>query len=367
MPTTNPATLSGSTVVRNPGATVLFRGTALGTSNSGAVANIKFATAPSEVGTGSLGTTSAPIMPWALGDTSATGTGFATSNAYPGTSGFDGGFVTYDPTVGVRLLKSSEYAQPIDGVPYTSAQLTGQNVFLHGGAYTINKTTETWNSVLMPANGGFFNNAANPGTLTVTSGAISIGDGNYSMGVTTLDFGNAEGIISIGVNDLAMTRGGVNTVISGSGGLTKTGPNKLTIAAANTYSGTTTIASGTLLASNTAIGSATGSGNVIVAGGATLGGTGTAAGNVTVNSGATVSPGNGFGILTAGPTDFSSGGKLLIQVKGYTAGTSYDRLNLGNNTLTLDGSSALTLDLSGLASTGTATGIVLYGLPVGSV
>ena len=276
------ATLSGTDLFRLPGATVLFRGTKLGTGSNGS-ANIMFGNAPYswEIGNGTtanrtnlqLNTHYAPILPWALGSISANGTGFASSNAYPGKTGFDGGFVTYDPTTGIRLLNNSEYRQPIDGVPFTSAQYTGENVFLHGGAYTINNgTTETWNSVLIPTNGGYFNNACGCGTLTLSSGAISIGDGNYGMGLTALDFGNAEGIISIGNNDLAMTliRCGntVSTVIEGSGGITKTGPNRLTITTGNnTYTGTTTVAGGALVLNNA---NATNTSSITVSGSGSL-------------------------------------------------------------------------------------------------
>ncbi|WP_265595753.1 autotransporter-associated beta strand repeat-containing protein [Verrucomicrobium sp. BvORR106] len=65
----------------------------------------------------------------------------------------------------------------------------------------------------------------------------------------------------------------VDTAISGSHGLTKTGSGTTTLAAANTYIGNTTVETGTLLATNT-VGSATGSGSVLVKSGAALGGTG---------------------------------------------------------------------------------------------
>src|SRR5262249_28479572 len=54
-------------------------------------------------------------------------------------------------------------------------------------------------------------------------------------------------------------------------------------------------------------------------------------------------------------------------VAGYaTPGSSYDRLNLGNNVLTLGGTSSLTLDLAGLTTTGTALGVILYGSNTGT-
>ena len=374
--TAQAATLAGSTLTRNPGATVLFRGTNLGSPSVANVANIIFATPPStdnglEVG-GNLNTTSAPIMPWALGSISANGTGFATSNASPGTNGFDGGFVTYDTDTnnGIRLLNGSEYVKPIDGVPFTTAQFNNQNVFLHGGAYTIsNNATETWNSVLMPANGGFFNNASSPGNLTVTSGAISIGDGNYGMGLTTLNFGGAEGVISIGVNDLTMTRGGVYTVItnSGNGTITKTGPNKLTIPAQaiNTQMGNMTINGGAVVLNSAA---AAGSGTITVSGcGSLINNAGTVANAITLAGGTlgvaganrtysgtiTLAPGTSSTVTTSDMLAPATGRNLMIG--GPITGS-------GNLTVTTTGSGAGTVTLSGSSSnTYTGTLIIIAG------
>ena len=262
--TTYSATLAGTGLVRNPGATVLFRGTGLGTGSNG-TAEITFGSAPYgyEVGNGTtanpsnlhLNTPYAPILPWALGDRSPSGTGFLTSNPVLGTSSLlSAGFVTYDPLHGVRPLNGTEYAQPVDGTPFTSSPLPDhcldENVYLHAGAYTINGTTLTWNSVLMPANDGFLNGTtAMSGILNVVSGAISIGDGINGMGLTTLHFGNsttsAEGIIAIGNDDLTMARNGVSTVITGNG-LTKTGPNQLTVDTSLSSLGSITVNEGQL-------------------------------------------------------------------------------------------------------------------------
>ena len=102
-------TLSGSGLDRKSGATVLFRGTGLGTSGAGAVANIMFSTNPvtgNISSTPNIGNTTCAILPYALGDTSATGSGFEAAGPTAG------GFVTYD-TNGIRLLKTTEFVMPL--------------------------------------------------------------------------------------------------------------------------------------------------------------------------------------------------------------------------------------------------------------
>ena len=75
-------------------------------------------------------------------------------------------------------------------------------------------------------------------------------------------------------------------IISGGGSLTKQGSGKLTLQAANTYTGTTSITQGTLQVD----GSTDAASAVSVLGGATLSGDGTVGGTVT-STGGTVSPG----------------------------------------------------------------------------
>ena len=80
------------------------------------------------------------------------------------------------------------------------------------------------------------------GTLTVTSGAI-VADHTTSIGVTTLAFGTAEGLIDVG-NGVPLT---VTSAITGSNGLTIcledwTGTTaNVFLGGAYTYTGVTTI------------------------------------------------------------------------------------------------------------------------------
>ncbi len=97
----------------------------------------------------------------------------------------------------------------------------------------------------------------------------------------------------------------------------------MTISAANTYRGSTTVSEGNLNVTNTT-GSATGTGAVTVLPGATLSGTGIITGYVTMNG--ILSPGNGPGILTLNQAYLSNTSTFSVEVNGLTAGSEYDQL-----------------------------------------
>ena len=192
---------------------------------------------------------------------------------------------------------------------------------------------------------------ANP-SLTFSSSVVvnipSLVGGNTAY----VGFTAATGGLNMAVD--VQTWNFIQTSMAPSSGLTKIGTGTLTLTSTNSPStmGSTAVDGGTLLVNGSI-------GNVAVSS-AVLGGTGTV-GTITTTGNGTVSPGVVIGSLTAGATNLS-GGNLLVQISGYgIPGTTYDCLNLGSNTLTLGGSSTLTLDLAGLNSLGTAVGIVSYG------
>jgi autotransporter-associated beta strand protein len=202
--------------------------------------------------------------------------------------------------------------------------------------------------VMLSQSNGVLGAAAAPGTSPLT----------FSNTVTV------EGVNTLTINEDVTFSG----FMTGSGGLTKTGPRMLTLAGIGSPSGATTVQAGVLRINGTQ------GGTPVAVRGGSLEGTGTA-GSLAIHglatSGVVIQPGNPGGtrgILTAAGANLSNGGELRLQIAGLaTPGTDYDRLNLSGNTLTLGGTSRLVLDLAGLTMPGTATGVITYGSVLGNV
>ncbi len=175
-----------------------------------------------------------------------------------------------------------------------------------------------------------------------TGGSIRLNGGGVKF-LSAFDLSTRN--VLIGENGATFDSNGqtvtlANPVGSGSGGavtIAGAGSGWLALAAANTYSGGTTVAAGTLLAANTT-GSATGSGAVTVQSGARLGGTGTISGAVTVEAGGKIAPGASVGTLTVGGLNLVPGSALDIEF-----GSSNDRIVVANPGGLIIGGGALTL------------------------
>ena len=292
------------------------------------------------------------------------------------------GMSTFNDTVGTFNMSAGS----LDGsgtLTATTYGLSGGTVNANLGNGTINVATGnvtlngTEAATAVNINSGALNlgnnnRLADGATVTVAGGSLGMGTFNDTVATFNMSAGSLDGSGTLTATTYGLSGGTVNAQLGGTAPITKNTPGTVTITSGSTYAGNTTISAGTILVNNTS-GSATGTGEVTVTGSGTLGGSGIISGNITASSGGTVSPGDSPGKLIAGGGDFSAGGNLLIQVGGYNAPVSpytdpdaYDRLDLGNGTLTVGGTSTLTVDLAGLSTNGTAYGVVLYGSHVGT-
>lgn len=242
-------------------------------------------------------------------------------------------FVTYDPVTGVRALRSTEYS---------SSLTAGDNVIL--SSFPAQNGDFTINSLIVETYG-----LSGTGTLTVTSGAVM---GRYSVGISkNLAFGAAEAVFFSSGSSSTFS---ISGAISGSGGLTKTGTESLSLSGANTFTGPLTVNQGTLSFSNAGnLGLDTSS---IVLNDATLAYTGT---DLTLERGIRI---NGFSRATvAGP---SSPNTLMLGapvtgtgVFGITGRVKFTVPNTFAGDLTVAG----TLTFGGDAMLGGGSNVVLGG------
>ena len=228
--------------------------------------------------------------------------GSATALGSTGTFTVAGGTVT--PSGGNRTV--------VNPVSLTGSATIGASVETGGPAEAL-----TFTNTLTPTNAP---------TLTVNNNGLTT-LGAVNLGSFSRFYLNGTGNVTIG-GQVSDTGGGGQLIYFGSG--------LLTLTAANTYGGGTTVNAGTVLVNNTS-GSGTGSGAVMLNGGV-LGGTGTISNNLFVNGG-TLRPGIVVGRLTVGGgVDLSGDSTLSISLGGTVANSSYTQLYVGD---TLSLSSAL--------------------------
>lgn len=187
------------------------------------------------------------------------------------------------------------------------------------------------------------------GKLTITGGHTHTGGTVVNAGVLELGDGTTNGSLAGTIaneanltfnNGLPQT---LSTVLSGTGSLTKTGAGTLTVSAAQTNTGVTTVSAGTVAYT---VNQSAGTDNTVINGGGTVdlsgggGANGTIRGTVTINSGGTlkVSVGDGTGYNNAATS---------IQTFNVAGGTLHIANTGGNQTL-----GNATINLTGGAITG---------------
>jgi len=185
----------------------------------------------------------------------------------------------------------------------------------------------------------------NTGTLVLTHpnnshvGEIIINGGGFTIGGAGR-LNNGDQAMPV-VNNATMTFNStaaqtISGVISGTGALVKNSTGILTLTAANTYTGSTTVSAGSLVVSG-----ATAGGNVNVNGSGTLAGNGTLGGSTTIQSGGTLTPGNnGIGRLTVNNNvTLQTGGTTRLELN--KAANTNDVLQI-SGTLTYGGTLTVT-------------------------
>ncbi len=234
----------------------------------------------------------------------------------------------------------------------------GSGIITLSGSNTYSGGTFVHNGTLADAGTGNFSpNSA----VYVNSGAAV--QANYSETVGGLDdYSGLYGTVAVASGaTLTISTNSSDSftgVISGAGGLVKTGSGTQTLSGSNTYGGGTTISQGTLVYGAAG---AFGTGGVTINGGGisvgsgltlsntltisgsaiVLGGNGTIGSAITADSHVVISPGNSPGNLTfsAGLT-LASGGAISFQVYDANgpAGTGYDLITVSGGTLALTAS-----------------------------
>lgn len=226
------ATLSAGTLTRQNNATAFFRGTSLG---AGTAATVKFnpTLTGSLVGGSGSTLTNKPILPWAFGDTSVTGTGKLT-----------GSLVTVAPDGTIRpLALTADYA-----TLGASTDITDNAIHQFSATSSFGPGTGlawTNNAVVIDCTAsGSTPTLTLQGTLRVTGGTVLLkGSGNpsyFQFNSGAIEFGSQQGvIINGGVNGIVL---GSALNVKGSGGLVMTGTLAYNAASANwSYTGGLTI------------------------------------------------------------------------------------------------------------------------------
>ena len=335
-------TLTGASFARSNNATALIRGTSLNQSAASNVSQIKLTstTGLDFVGNVTLNngvvadaTKGLRIIPYFIGDTAVANTG---SN-----------FVTYDTTLGLRVLLGTEMDTMTAGTT-TAANpinaLAGANITLTAAVSTVAVNSLSYNTATTATtlNGTTANNTA----LQVNSGAVAnFNTGTFTIGAvgtgfTKLLLGDGtwnEGILT--ATQAALT---INSPVdvTGGGGLTKAGANTVTLAATALYTGATNINQGTLqfaattgdIASSSGISLNGGTLNINRTNGMTIAqniiGTATTGGLIQNAAGGTTIL-SGTNTYSA-PTTITAG---TLQFKGSSALPSSTAISLGAGTL----------------------------------
>jgi len=258
-----------------------------------------------------------------------------------------------------------------DGTGTGSIIKTGAGLLVLGSANTYSGGTTLSSGTLQLGNATAL--GAVTGPLAVNAGTLDLHDNSVTVGLLSGSNGavitsNASGAIVLTASStLSGTFGGQIQNGSGTVGLTQAGAGTLTLSNSNTYTGATIVSAGTLLVSgslsgSSAVSATTGGilalqggtidtlGTTTIANASTLTGNGTV-GTLSILAGGTFAPGvvgssgSGGVITTASNSTFATGAAFGLQISGTGAG-QYGQLAAGGQTVTLSGSTQLSINLA---------------------
>ena len=259
---------------------------------------------------------------------------------------------------GALSLKSGSVSAILAGSGALTKSSNG-NVTLSGANTYSGGTTISAGTLALTGNG-----TLGSGTVGLSGGTLDIGTTNQTTGALTLTSGTITGAGSLTSTSYAVKSGEVDSILAGSGALTKSTAGNVTLTAANTYSGNTKIINGTLaLVGNGSIAS---SSQVSIANGgtfdisqATNGATVTTISDSVANGGGTIQLGAQTLTITNAASTFSGsindgglGGQLLLT--GGTLTLTGTSAYSGGTTVT----NGASLYIGSLASVGTGPLII---------
>lgn len=258
---------------------------------------------------------------------------------------FDGASVLFDDNAAGPAVNIATLVSPASvTVSNTALNYSFSGTGIGGGS---SLTKDGTGSLLFTNSGNAF-----IGDVTIDAGTVQFGAGGTSG---TLP---ATGNITDNGNLVLDHSNNQNlpNVISGTGTLTQSGSNVLTVTASNSFSGTTVVNAGTLVLDGVL------SGTLTSASGTTVGGSGTNVGAVTVSG--VIEPSAGTGTpttFTSGDLDMSSGATLTFNLNSLasTAGGGTNDLLQANGNFNVN-NNAVTLDFAGVPQTGIAYTLVNF-------
>jgi autotransporter-associated beta strand protein len=304
------------------------------------------------------------------GSVSVTGTGGVYTVTFGGTLGGSPQMLLDASGIGGTFVSVSEVTAGVSSLKTDVVQLLGPNQISSTPVVTVNSDglvdlgsqVQTLASLTM--NGGTVSLTGAGSQLTVNGAVTGASDSNGNAanisGVGPLVLGASTPSITVNGPGVGSPNPDmvISTVLTGFNGLSKGGSGILSLAADNTFTGTTTVNQGTLRADGPDPGNTLG--NVVLNGG-TIGGTGTV-GTITstmVGKG-TINPGDTYGTLNSLDVTLNNTDQVFVDLAGQAL--TNDLLNVtGNVTLgsaTLGGTTAPSVQVGDTITIIQATGNV---------